>query len=479
MKKQMMICMAFICLATVVIAQNTTMTFLFPIMNINQHSGGFFVEKGIDFKPNTEGVIYGLYDANNRERNQVIGTVTVTESDEAGVYFDYEKTTDFIPGNGDLVAFELNIPNIGYYGVLYKMYALNITFEDVYDEKVYDDFSFYQKMSEADEKTLMNKLLAEIHFVGSAMKEQSETFPKISEKGRFGDTDIYSAMESANYEDLRSFLRYVAARPMKYQGKRWKISEIFATWVDSGTPCTTADISELLLISKDATTLKKYLANSSKETIEEATESWRNQAEELSKEGDFDDAFQLVEKSMKIGEITENQSIIAWSYYSKGYLFGQEENSKKSIEYYEKAKETFENNNDKIAVIVIGSNIGNALNAIEAYEQALEYLDDAYKAQSKLVKKNTENEVLNNVTALILKNQGDSYKGLEKYDKALNKYETALSHVENATLEKGLFRKISIYTSLSDLHLILGNEDLSESYSSKATDMLMEMIWSN
>jgi hypothetical protein len=36
--------------------------------------------------------------------------------------------------------------------------------------------------------------------------------------------------------DVKTFLKYVAARPTKYAGKPWKISEIFATRVVTGAP---------------------------------------------------------------------------------------------------------------------------------------------------------------------------------------------------------------------------------------------------
>ncbi|MFK7948278.1 MAG: tetratricopeptide repeat protein [Saprospiraceae bacterium] len=478
MKKQMMICLTFLCLVTTVFAQNATMTFLFPIEEIANGSNQFLATENFGFEVGTTGDVYGLYDKNNRARNQKIGTITIIKIEGISVYFDYENKTDVTIKKGDLIAFEIDVPKTNHERVLYKIFALNIRFLDVYDKFVFEGFDFGKIVSEAEEKALMNKLLDEIHFVGSAMKEQSETFPKITEKGRFGDTDIYSAMEMATYEDLRSFLRYVEAKSLKYQGHTWRISEVFATWADSGTPCTADDISELLL-TDDEKSWQKYKRNLTKEAIEEAAESWRSEAEDLAKNGDFDKAFTLVEKSMNLGEKTENQSIIAWSYYTKGYLFGQEENIKKSIEYYEKSKAIFDKNGQKIETIVVRCNIGNALNLVGEYETALKYLEEAEKAQSKLVKGKTDNEVINNFRALILRNQGDSYTGLEQFKKALKSYEEALTYVKNATSDKGITRKIMIYNQMAEMYKAMGESELSEEYAQKATDTLMEMLWNN
>jgi hypothetical protein len=43
-------------------------------------------------------------------------------------------------------------------------------------------------------------------------------------------------MQAVTRNELESFLKYVIARPKKYAGNKWKISELFATWATSGTP---------------------------------------------------------------------------------------------------------------------------------------------------------------------------------------------------------------------------------------------------
>lgn len=474
----MMICLAFVCLAATAFAQNTTMTFLFPIEETTDESIRFLVAENFGFEVGQTGDIYGLYDKNNRARNGKIGEATISKINGVEIRVDCEITENVGVEKGDLIAFEIDVPKRNEERILYQMFALNIRFLDVYDKVIFEGFDFGKIVAEAEEKALMNDLLAEIHFVGKAMKEQSETFPKISEKSRFGNLDLYSAMEAAMYEDLRSFLRYIEAKPLKYQGQNWRISEVFATWIDAGTPCTIEDLNELLL-TDDKRLLEKYMTNVSTKAIETATENWRNKAEYLAGEGDFDEAFALLEKSMNVGEVTENQSIIAWSFYTKGYLFGKEENVKKAIEYYEKAKAVFDKNDEEIASIIVRCNIGNSLNLIEEYELALEYLEDANKEQRKLVKDKTDNEVINNFRALILKNQGDSYTGLEQFGKAQKTYEEALTYVKNATSEKGITRKILIYNQMAEMYKMMGESELSEEYAQKATDTLLEMLWDN
>lgn len=478
MKQQISMSLVFLCLAITAFAQNETMTFLFPIEKITENSTIFLASENFGFEVGETGDIYGLYDKANPERIGKTGKATILKVDGIEVQVDCEVIKKMGVEKGDLIAFEIDVPKRNQQLILYQMFALNIRFLDVFDKYIFEGFDFGKIITETEEETLMNDLLAEIHFVGKAMKEQSDVFPKITEKSRFGDLDLYSAMEAATFEDLRSFLRFVSAKSLKYQGRSWRISEVFATWIDAGTPCVIEDMNELLL-EDDVKTLEKYMTNVSTETIETVTENWRNKAENLATNGDFDEAFQLVEKSMNIGKSTENQSIIAWSLYTKGYLFGKEENVKKAIEYYEQSKTIFDKNNNQIASIVVRCNIGNSLNLTGEYKLALDYLKEANKEQRKLIKGETENEVINNFKALILRNQGDSYTGLEQFDKALEAYETALTYVENATTDKGITRKILIYNQMSEMYKMMNETELSDKYAQKATDTLLEMLWDN
>ena len=43
-------------------------------------------------------------------------------------------------------------------------------------------------------------------------------------------------MQATTRTDVEKFLKYMAARPKKYAGNVWKISEVFATWMVNNTP---------------------------------------------------------------------------------------------------------------------------------------------------------------------------------------------------------------------------------------------------
>jgi hypothetical protein len=54
--------------------------------------------------------------------------------------------------------------------------------------------------------------------------------------GIFKGKKLFATMQLITDKDVIAFLKYISARPAIYAGGTWKFSEIFATWMASGTP---------------------------------------------------------------------------------------------------------------------------------------------------------------------------------------------------------------------------------------------------
>ena len=50
---------------------------------------------------------------------------------------------------------------------------------------------------------------------------------------------VLSVMIACKSSYVKDFMSYIIARPRLYAGKKWKISEIFATWLVEGAPVPT------------------------------------------------------------------------------------------------------------------------------------------------------------------------------------------------------------------------------------------------
>ena len=70
----------------------------------------------------------------------------------------------------------------------------------------------------------------------NAMFQQMPEQNQIIKDGIYKGEKLFTAMLFAKRSELELFLKYIIARPKNYAGNSWKISEIFATWIDGGTP---------------------------------------------------------------------------------------------------------------------------------------------------------------------------------------------------------------------------------------------------
>lgn len=89
---------------------------------------------------------------------------------------------------------------------------------------------------------VMNHALQFINVYGlpfmksNAMFQQMPEQNQIIKDGIYKGEKLFTAMLFAKRSELELFLKYIIARPKNYAGNSWKISEIFATWIDGGTP---------------------------------------------------------------------------------------------------------------------------------------------------------------------------------------------------------------------------------------------------
>ena len=79
-------------------------------------------------------------------------------------------------------------------------------------------------------------MIADIQFTGNAMKKQMPDQNKQIEGGLFKGKKLFEAMETISRKELEEFFKYIVARPERYAGNTWKLSEIVATWMVNKAP---------------------------------------------------------------------------------------------------------------------------------------------------------------------------------------------------------------------------------------------------
>lgn len=191
--------------------------------------------EGYSLQEKQLGIVYGVYDGNKESAvEKGYGRCNLIKGDY--YYFTIgNNKSGFALKEGDLLYTMMDKTAI-YYGQLPKIASHFIRLLNVYDEPLYDRFNIFYQWSEADEKKLVDSLVADIRFTGNYFIENNPSIDKPISSGTYKGKKTLHVMAACNSRDVRNFLDYIIARPRLYAGKDWKIAEIFATWLSEGAP---------------------------------------------------------------------------------------------------------------------------------------------------------------------------------------------------------------------------------------------------
>jgi len=149
-------------------------------------------------------------------------------------YFAIHKYHDEEPEQGDLLYTKCKTPAY-YKSVLFDInrHAINLT--TVMDDQFCHATDIFY-LDKIKEKKIIDSMVSDIRFTGKSMKDRGDAQNQLVAGGIFDGKKLFDVMRNTTAEELMEFLKYLVARPDKYAGNLWKLSEIFATWVVSKSP---------------------------------------------------------------------------------------------------------------------------------------------------------------------------------------------------------------------------------------------------
>ncbi len=149
-------------------------------------------------------------------------------------YFSIKHSKAQQPVDGDLLYVLLKLPVV-YDGLLLKVMNHAMLFTNVYGEPFLNltDLFTYTKQNELN---ILDSMVNDIQFTGREMVKQMPGQNQVVKGGIYGGKKLFEAMQAVKRTELELFLKYINARPKNYAGNTWKITEIFATWMNSATP---------------------------------------------------------------------------------------------------------------------------------------------------------------------------------------------------------------------------------------------------
>ncbi|MBP6431342.1 MAG: hypothetical protein KA319_06210 [Ferruginibacter sp.] len=189
---------------------------------------------GFTFKEKQLGIIKRNF-TNNKTDTAMIGFGRCQLIKGDYYYFGIKlSNTKVKPMANDLLYTKINYAT-NYKGLVYNLTRNAVYFSSIYDSVFYK-FSSALWLDEKSEEEIINAFVNDIKFTGKAMEEQMPDQNKRIEGGIFNGIKLFTGMKTCTASDVKKFLEYVIVRPSKYAGNTWRISETFATWMDSGTP---------------------------------------------------------------------------------------------------------------------------------------------------------------------------------------------------------------------------------------------------
>jgi hypothetical protein len=145
------------------------------------------------------------------------------------------RKSGIAPKENDLLYTSVDRTN-AFDGKLIKLAAHYIELQNVYETALYDRHGIFKLWTAGDEHRTLDSMVADIHFTGDYFLKNNPSMNEQVKTGKYKDQKVLNVMVTCNLDDVNDFLDYMIARPRLYAGQRWKISEVFATWLAAGAP---------------------------------------------------------------------------------------------------------------------------------------------------------------------------------------------------------------------------------------------------
>jgi hypothetical protein len=186
------------------------------------------------------GLMYGVYNGSKEDAVQKgYGKCHLIKGDF--YYFPISHNTSGLSiKKGDLLYAFISKGTI-YQGRIPRIASHFIRLQNVYEEPLFDRYNIFNYWNEADEKKVVDSMVADIKFTGKYFMENNPSIDKPINSGDYKGKKTLYVMSECVSDDVIKFLDYVIARPRLYAGREWKISEIFATWLSEGAPTVIKD----------------------------------------------------------------------------------------------------------------------------------------------------------------------------------------------------------------------------------------------
>lgn len=437
-----------------IITNAQTFKMLFKIDKVLDDNSFFLEHNGFTYEiESLQGEVQGIYKEGETDRNKVLGTAKLLDSNDKGLIFEWKNDAKI--QIGDLIALNITIEKPAYENIFFHLALKNIRLTSVFGEPFIDNNTMLFNGRAYSMSPIHDMILEDMKLVAKEMRQKMDE-PRI-ESGLYQGYGLFSAMNVSTMEDINIFLEYIEARPLKYQGREWKLSEIYATWLVSDSPIPAESLGLALSKAKSEERFNQILNTINKDNYSQYSEKLRGIANNYIKQEKYDDALKFANGALKLAQLARNETQAGWANFVKGGILRDLKQPDKAIEIYQKAIQNFQNAQQDILVMSTYNNLGMAYLDKSDFKNALKILELSDKMQQPYLEKAKTGSTFHITNALTILNIGKIYKQQKKYKKALKHFEKAIDQLENAKTHTALKRKTLIYFLMADTYKQKGN----------------------
>ena len=335
---------------------------------------------------------------------------------------------------GDLVSITLEVPEAGL-PLIFDIASLAIIFLGDDGLPLYSVQDILADPSDKYQAGVFQRMLNIIHGTAEQLRpvaDSDSTFITPMTGGRFRGLSLLDAMERADEEDLKAFLKFVRAYPAKYMGNTWKTDETFATWVLNETPIGSRDLLDVLFASESNAAFADAV-NTYRSDIEYGgfLLDWTSGAETRAMNGDIETARNVNSVALVVAEQLRDTLALGWQAFTSGRIAEMELRYDWAEDHYASAVNLFRAIGEIRGESFAQNNHGGVLYSLGRFEEALHSYDLAEALKARRMEADSSSDALGSMAytvagkGSVLAAMGDIQKALAAYQRAESLYRDA------------------------------------------------------
>lgn len=435
--------------------------------------------KNLGVKIGSTGVAKGVYKSGDDRSSLEIGYASIIEVEgnkATAIIRPTDKTgknKNYTIRVGDYVRLNIEVPKLSYRSIFFELALLDIQFNNLNGDPLYDIESLFYRDSKKLEDSLLTEGAKDVVKTYEALKDDT-SFNSLKQpmtEGRYQGRGVFDVMRDCNAKDVFMFLHFVNNYPGKYIGNTWKMNETFATWVSNKAPYSKKEIYDSVIANKNKPIQLKYFLQKNIGIIKDKgfVTDWISDANDLADNNKDAEAINYFEAAKLVLPYLQDNCVTGYYHYCYTSLLDNQKEYNKILSTCDSAANYFSLCGNDYFMAQTLLKRGLTYNTMGKDDEALKSFEKMFaeinKANSKLkpAQKTSFLAKYHHFSGIIQASKGELKKGVYHYENAITSYQALnnYSSLQSAITVQG--RLARLYKRQGELQksLQIYNEQLA------------------